>query len=84
MAEREQQLEILLSEGLDLCVRARKIDAGLTEKAIRDRFPASAALYPEQYSRSGTPHLWVQEQYDADLADWEKRARSFLMGGGHG
>jgi len=80
MPSREQHLETLLSEGLDLCVRARKIDAGLTEKAIRARFPASAAMYPEHYSRSGTPHLWVQEQYDNDLADWEKRARDFLMG----
>lgn len=79
MGGREQRLEALLSEGLDLCVRARKIDAGLTEKAIRDRFPESAAMYPEVFSRSGTPHLWVQEQYDSDLADWEKRARDFLM-----
>lgn len=80
MADRQKHLETLLAEGLDLCVRARKIDDGLLEKAIRDRFPASAEAYPEHYSRSGTPHLWVQDQYDKDLDDWEKRARDFLMG----
>lgn len=80
MNDREQRLTGLLSEGLDLCVRARKIDDGLREQAVREAFPESAKLYPEIYCRSGTPHLWVQEQYDSDLADWEARARSFLMG----
>lgn len=79
MADWNADTERLLSEGLDLCVRARKIDAALNEQAVRDRFPESAALYPETYSRSGTPHLWVQEQYDTDLADWERRARSHLL-----
>jgi len=77
--DRAQMLEDLLSEGLDLCVRARKIDQALAEKAVRDRFPSSAALYPEEYSKSGTAYMWVQEQYDTDLAEWEARARRFLL-----
>lgn len=76
---REARLETLLSEGLDLCVRARKIDQGLVDQSIRDRFPKSAAAFPEQYSRSGTPHLWVQDQYDKDLEAWERRARDYLL-----
>jgi hypothetical protein len=32
-------------------------------------------------SRSGTIALWVQEQYERDLAEWEKRARIALMQG---
>ena len=26
-----------------------------------------------------TMHLWVQDQYDKDLADWQARAREHLM-----
>ncbi len=86
----------LLSEGLDLCVRARKMDA-------MDRREATLAISsdPEKWQESGqfdrhiarnnteNPHapiatksgtiaLWVQEQYDRDLADWERRARAAL------
>ena len=61
----------LLSEGLDLCVRARKLDDPVI------------ALEPEweknpYMTRSATPALWVQDQYDNDLADWETRARKTL------
>ena len=77
--DRMQMLEDLLSEGLDLCVRARKIDDGLKEKAMRDLFPEAAAMYPEFWHRSATPYVWVQEQYDTDLAEWEARARKFLL-----
>lgn len=28
-----------------------------------------------------TMHLWVQDQYDKDLADWQTRSRAHLMQG---
>ena len=65
---RIEELQTLLAEGLDLCVRARKLDepvAGLDDQ----RTPMT---------RSATPHLWVLDQYDRDLAAWEKRARKAL------
>lgn len=89
----------LLSEGLDLCVRARKMDA-------MDRRAATLAISrePEEWvasgqfdryverhnidcpdkpiaTRSGTVVLWLQEQYERDLADWERRTRQALMQG---
>jgi len=30
------------------------------------------------HARSATVYLWIQEQYDKDLADWESRARKHL------
>lgn len=47
----------LLSAGLNLCVRARKLDG----------------------APCGTINLWVQDQYDKDLAEWEESARSALI-----
>lgn len=37
--------------------------------------------YPDQqiHPRSATVHLWVQDQYEKDLADWERRARAHLL-----
>lgn len=32
-------------------------------------------------SQSATMHLWVQDQYDHDLHDWEQKARNHLMSG---
>ena len=52
----------LLSEALDLCVRAKRIDD------------------PEKLS---TIHLWVEDQYDKDLEDWQTRSRAFLMNNGY-
>ena len=60
------ELSNLLSEALDLCIRARKLDDMPR--------PGDDPFMP----RSGTPALWVQEQYDNDLADWENRARVAL------
>lgn len=95
----KQSIRDLLSEGLDLCVRARKMDAidrrnstlsisQDPEKWIRtgafDRHVARHnAVNPDApiSTRSGTIALWVQEQYDSDLADWERRARRALMEG---
>lgn len=65
-------IAMLLSEGLDLCVRARKLDDAIT----------AAVAIGDQSGRGGTkcltPSLWVQDQYDADLAAWEERARAKL------
>jgi hypothetical protein len=63
--------DTLLSEGLDLCARARKMDALDRERA------EYYALNPDA-TRSNTIPLWVEEQYQTDLADWEQRARSHL------
>ena len=79
----------LLSEGLDLCVRARKLDAmfrtnahveaGVTDLEVYA--PRHNALWPDQpvLTRSATPAIWVQDQYEHDLADWERRSRHHLM-----
>jgi len=87
----------LLSEGLDLCVRARMMDEMDRRKATLaiakepDEWVSSGQFdthverhnisYPDQqiYPRSATVHLWVQDQYEKDLADWERRARAHLM-----
>lgn len=61
----------LLSEGLDLCVRARKLDDA--DKAVRE-FQRET---PDA-TRCATVPLWVADQYERDLADWERRAREAL------
>lgn len=88
----------LLSEGLDLCVRARKLDAidrTGAQMAIsnappewwNENLPARAArynaLFPDQPmdAKCGTVALWVQDQYEKDLADWERRSRHHLTEG---
>ena len=42
-------------------------------------------VYPERpiHTRSATVHLWVQEQYESDLAEWERSARKHLTQGCH-
>lgn len=88
---------LLLSEGLDLCVRARAMDAQDRTNAQVEMSSASPdwwktnlvrrtdrhnALFPDQpmLPRSATIPLWVEDQYEKDLADWERRARAFLKG----
>lgn len=89
----------LLSAGLDLCVRARKMDAMDRREAT-----LSASCDPQawieggrfdQYverhnidrpdtpiaTKSGTVALWLQEQYNTDLAEWERKSRHHLMQG---
>jgi hypothetical protein len=96
---REEKLEHLLSQGLDLCVRARNMDA-----MERRQLTLNASCEPEEWlnsggfdrhvarhnvvhpdqpmsTKSGTVHLWVQDQYEKDLADWERRSREFLLKG---
>lgn len=63
---------MLLSEGLDLCARARRLDditGGPDPKGSNSMWPMT---------RSGTPILWAAEQYEQDLAEWERRARTAL------
>lgn len=87
----------LLSEGLELCVRARKMDAmdrratalgaskdpeGWQHSGEFDNYVARHNIRrPDQpiHTRSATVHLWVQDQYEKDLADWERRARAHLL-----
>jgi hypothetical protein len=64
----------LLSEGLDLCIRARKLD-----RQVIDAMNAGPLHGVE--TRCGTPALWVQDQYENDLTDWERRSRQHLMQG---
>ena len=88
----------LLSEGLDLCVRARAMDAQdrtaaamSASSASKEWWDANLAAraqmhnetFPDQpmSSRSATLPLWVQDQYERDLAEWERRARHHLTQG---
>lgn len=90
----------LLSEGLDLCVRARKMDAQDRTDAqiamshapkewwdenLERRAARHNAMFPDQpmSSRSATLPLWVQDQYEKDLAEWERKARNHLLQGPH-
>jgi hypothetical protein len=68
-------LEEALSEGLDLCVRARKMDA-----MEKDR--AEMYLRNPKMTRSLTIPLWVEEHYQSDLSAWEAKARARLAKGG--
>ena len=89
----------LLSEGLDLCVRARQMDAmdrreaalqasgnpqGWVESGRFDQYVAEHnTKHPDTpiSTNSGTMPLWLQDQYERDLADWERRGRQHLMQG---
>jgi hypothetical protein len=67
------RLAELLAEGLDLCVRARKLD----EQAERALEVSMGRIFPEG-TRCATPALWVQALYEKDLARWESRAQKAL------
>lgn len=89
----------LLSQGLDLCVRARKLDAQeRSNSAVRvsldgKAWEASGLFgqfvesnnehhpWREMAPRSATIPIWLQEQYDKDLVEWEQRSRHHLMQG---
>jgi hypothetical protein len=91
----------LLAEGLDLCRRAREMDAmdrrnatlklsadpqGWLSSGLFDRYVEehnSHNMDSPIASRSGTLHLWVLQQYEVDLADWERRAKAALQNGNH-
>lgn len=61
---------MLLSEGLDLCARARKLDEAITQ--------AIAAGDSGEGTRCLTPAVWVQDAYDNALTDWEARSKAAL------
>ena len=88
----------LLSDGLDLCVRARAMDAQDRTNAqmaissappewwkenLPRRVARHNALFPDQpmSTRSGTIPLWLEDQYEKDLAEWERQARHHLQQG---
>ena len=89
----------LLSEGLDLCVRARNLDAQDRSAAVLSvskdgkawkesgRFDKYVAEHNTHHpesplsTRCGMPQLWLLDQYDRDLHDWEIRSRQHLMQG---
>jgi len=73
MSEADMLAE-LLSEGLDLCVRARELDTQ-TERSFEVQL---GRIFPEG-TRCATPALWIQRQYDDDLTAWEERAKSTLL-----
>lgn len=57
---------------------------GWQESGQFDRFvERHNTLMPHQKiaERCATMHLWVQDQYDKDLADWQSRDRKHLMQG---
>ncbi len=99
MAETCKTCKDLLSAGLDLCVRARGLDAqfrrdaNLSASVDGEAWVKSGRFdehvrrhnihYPDQSiaPKSATIHLWVQEQYDTDLAAWERNARHHLTQG---
>ncbi|CAH2606252.1 conserved protein of unknown function (plasmid) [Rhodovastum atsumiense] len=69
----ENALRELLAEGLNLCVRARRLD----ELTLAAEGRSLGNQTPD-HARCLTPHLWVMDQYDRDLADWEARTRKAL------
>lgn len=68
-----EELAETLSQGLDLCVRAKGLDAQI-ERALQ---AGMGRIFPEG-TRCATPALWVQQQYDSDLDAWEKKAREVM------
>jgi hypothetical protein len=79
MSEAADELAEVLSEGLDLCVRAKDLDAQV-ERALQ---AGMGRIFPEG-TRCGTPALWIQQQYDTDLDAWEKKARRIMTRLGYG
>ena len=88
----------LLNQGLDLCVRARKLDAQdrtndqhkalkASDEWVEEHGQARADNHNEMFpdapimARSATMHIWVTDQYETDLADWERRSRAHLTAG---
>jgi len=98
-AERCETCRDLLSEGLNLCVRARDLEAmdrraaalgascdprGWQASGRFDDYVARNNIEdPDRpiHTRSATIPLWVERQYETDLAEWERKARHHLMQG---
>jgi hypothetical protein len=60
-----------LSEGLDLCARARKM-------ASMEHEMADTYLRNPDMTRSATIPLWAEEQYQRDLAAWEAKSKALM------
>jgi len=79
-----------LSAGLDLCIRARNLDAQERTNVMTEAFPEIDmercaprlnANFPDQpyTTKSHTIAAWVQQQYDVDLAAWERDTKAMLL-----
>jgi len=68
------KIETLLHEALNLAVRARKLDAMLLSKEFEE-----LGSYNPDHINCGTPHLWLLDQYDKDLEEWEVKTRNALQ-----
>lgn len=78
-----------LSKGLDLCVRARRLDAQDRTNIMTETFPGIDmtraaprlnAVFPDTpyETRSATIPVWIQQQYDTDLTAWEADTQRML------
>lgn len=65
-----EELARLLSAGLDLCVRARKLDDIAAQAVVASDITGT---------NCATGAVWVLDQYDADLKTWEAQARAALL-----
>lgn len=68
------EIALILSEGLDLCVRARKLDDAISAAMVAGHVGEERGTE----IRCLTPALWVPEAYDRDLDAWESRAKTVL------
>jgi hypothetical protein len=73
----EALMEQLVHEALNLVVRARKLDEGILGQECR-----KLGSYAPEHTECLTPHLWLLDQYDTDLKEWETKARNALSGTG--
>lgn len=69
------RLRAVLSDGLDLCARARNMD-----RMERERIEHQ--MRNPELTRSATIPLWAEEQYQNDLAAWEAKAKALMTLGG--
>lgn len=67
--------EALLSQALNLAVRARKMDEQEKAAAVAAN---RGGFMDRIISRSGSVQAWVQDQYERDLVAWESAARQYL------
>lgn len=70
-------MERLVHEALNLVVRARKLDEAILAVECK-----KLGSYHPDHMRCGTPHLWLMDQYDTDLAAWEAKAKTALQKSG--
>lgn len=75
-----ENLAELLARGLDLCVRAQKLDDPI--ELLPVDHPENECDWPIQRQRCATPHLWILNRYDEDLAAWKAESEEFLTKNG--